>query len=390
MSWTNLILLLILLVGHVEICVTLINRIHSLRIQQEQLEKFRHIVDFFIISVLIILLIIPGWKYPGLLVDGKWNELHLIWKFYFACCALGSLGFLFSIIRWNIYRIPSIQKENHTEVINISKELNRKPVKQGHYSWMASIPGNQIFDVEFTEKIFKLPMMLKENGELTILHLTDFHYSGVLDLSFYEKVIEHAQQMKPDIIFFTGDLIDNVELRSWIPETLGKLSAPLGCYFILGNHDWNYEPDKTRETLKDSGWIDVSSSVIKFRFHDTNLELGGLELPWMGTYPEFQADKENNFRILLSHSPDHFKWAQSQNVDLMLSGHNHGGQVVLPVIGPVFAPSIFGVRYASGVFLQSGTLMSVLRGLAGIHPLRLNCRPEIVKYRIVSSLNSQE
>lgn len=386
MSWMNLILLLILIAGHAEICATFINRSHSLPIHQDRLKKERHLIDLLIASMPFVILIYPGWISPGLLRSGHWSDLNLYWKIYFTICAFGSLGGLISIIRWHFYRVPAIQDHNHTEVINIAKELKSRPVNRGHYSWMTSIPGNQIFEVEFSEHQYEMPINLKPNEELRILHLTDFHFTGILDLPFYEKVIDHLKEMNPDLIVFTGDLIDDPELIEWIPKTLGQLKAPLGCYFILGNHDWYYVPDQTREALKEIGWIDLGSRVIKFRFQNTFLELGGLELPWMGSYPEFDEVKENCFRILLSHSPDYYDWAQEQKVDLMLSGHNHGGQVVLPIIGPVFAPSLYGVRYASGVFYRSGTLMSVLRGLSGVHPLRWNCRPEVVQYKIVSSL----
>ncbi len=86
-----------------------------------------------------------------------------------------------------------------------------------------------------------------------------------------------------------------------------------------------------------------------------------------------------DFRLLLSHTPDHFAWARAHGVDLMLSGHNHGGQIVLPVIGPVFAPSRYGVRYAAGAFWSEPTLLYVSRGLSGRHPLRLNCPPELTR-----------
>ena len=71
--------------------------------------------------------------------------------------------------------------------------------------------------------------------------------------------------------------------------------------------------------------------------------------------------------------------AQARGVDLMLSGHNHGGQIVLPVIGPVFAPSQYGVRYASGAFWSDPTLLYVSRGLSGRQPVRINCPPELTR-----------
>ena len=99
----------------------------------------------------------------------------------------------------------------------------------------------------------------------------------------------------------------------------------------------------------------------------------------MGAHPDLDGVLGNAFRLLLSHTPDNIGWARRQNIDLMLAGHNHGGQVRLPAIGPVYSPSRFGTRYASGVFWEPPTLMHVSRGLAGRHPLRLNCPPELTR-----------
>jgi predicted MPP superfamily phosphohydrolase len=78
----------------------------------------------------------------------------------------------------------------------------------------------------------------------------------------------------------------------------------------------------------------------------------------------------------ISHSPDQFLWARNKGCHLLLCGHTHGGQVRVPGIGPIVAPSFHGSRYASGVFFQSPTVMHVTRGIAGTHPLRWWCAPE--------------
>ncbi|MCA9045221.1 MAG: metallophosphoesterase, partial [Planctomycetaceae bacterium] len=83
--------------------------------------------------------------------------------------------------------------------------------------------------------------------------------------------------------------------------------------------------------------------------------------------------------LLMSHTPDNFDFARQQSVDLMLAGHTHGGQVQLPLIGPVYSPSKYGCKYSSGTFFEAPTLMHVSRGLAGIHPLRWRCPPEITR-----------
>jgi hypothetical protein len=99
----------------------------------------------------------------------------------------------------------------------------------------------------------------------------------------------------------------------------------------------------------------------------------------MGRHPDFSEVSDDAFRLLLSHTPDNLPWAKRNNVDLMLSGHNHGGQVVIPILGPVYAPSVNGVRHASGAFWEPPTQLIVSRGISGKHPLRLNCKPELTR-----------
>jgi predicted MPP superfamily phosphohydrolase len=92
-------------------------------------------------------------------------------------------------------------------------------------------------------------------------------------------------------------------------------------------------------------------------------------------------------RILLAHSPDQLSWARRNDIDLMLAGHTHGGQIRFPLIGPILAPSRYGVRYAAGTFYLPPVVMHVSRGISGLQPLRFNCPPELTKLvlRCVSS-----
>jgi predicted MPP superfamily phosphohydrolase len=110
--------------------------------------------------------------------------------------------------------------------------------------------------------------------------------------------------------------------------------------------------------------------------------LGVNELPWFEPASNFDVVPRHDesglpLRILLAHSPDEFKWAQANEVDLMLAGHLHGGQVRLPLLGAIVSPSRYGVRYALGVFTAGNTVMHVSRGTGSLTPLRYNCPPEI-------------
>jgi predicted MPP superfamily phosphohydrolase len=112
--------------------------------------------------------------------------------------------------------------------------------------------------------------------------------------------------------------------------------------------------------------------------------VAGNELPWfvpaadMENCPRRSADRQQ-LRILLSHSPDQFGWARRWDFDLMLAGHTHGGQVCLPLVGPIFAPSWHGVKHAGGTFYTAPTLMHVSRGISAELPIRINCLPEVTK-----------
>jgi predicted MPP superfamily phosphohydrolase len=83
--------------------------------------------------------------------------------------------------------------------------------------------------------------------------------------------------------------------------------------------------------------------------------------------------------LVLTHTPDNIDWCRQHDIDLALAGHNHGGQIRIPGIGPLFVPSRFGRRYDAGTFHEPPTLMHVGRGLAGQEPLRYFCRPEVTR-----------
>jgi predicted MPP superfamily phosphohydrolase len=284
-----------------------------------------------------------------------------------------------SSVGWRLRRVPRHQLTNHSSTVDIAQRLGKKPVGEGPYRYLTRVPGNEIFRVEVSQKEYRLPRLPREWDGLSILHVTDLHLIGTIDRSFFEELFEVANDMRADLVVFTGDLLDRQDCNDWLPTTMGRLDAPLGRYFILGNHDWYLDHRATRQALCDCGWIDVAGRTIEIEHRGRRLAIGGTERPWMGEHPDFDTNSQDAFRLLLSHTPDHLEFARSQNVDLMLSGHNHGGQVVLPIVGPVYAPSQFGVRYAGGVFWREPTLLYVSRGISGQHPLRINCPPELTK-----------
>ncbi len=377
MIWLNGLIFAVLIAGHTEVQVMLLNRVHSQRLQRNVLRHFEHLHELLILLFPVLLVWFAGFRGPRLLVGGTWGNVGLDWRICFGICGLGFLSQMCCAVRWQRRRKPGVLTQEQSREIDVAKRLGEKPVGNGFLGRLARLPGNEVFRVEFAQKQFHLPALPAAWDGLTILLLTDWHLFGTPDERFYQEVVRELEDLSPDLICFTGDLMDNMNCLGWLPGLFGSLKSPLGQFFILGNHDWLLNPPAIRRVMEELGWQDVASRAITIEHRGLPLVIGGTERPWMGQHPDWEAEPEVGFRLLLSHTPDHFAWAKSQGVDLMLSGHNHGGQIILPIIGPMYTPSRFGVSYSAGSWYEEGTLLYVSRGLAGGHPLRYNCLPEV-------------
>jgi predicted MPP superfamily phosphohydrolase len=382
MSWINAIILLVLLAGHVELLVELVNRLHALPLSNRALRPIRHMHDIVLVASPVVWLACLGLGGPRLLAGGSWSDVSPAWMGYLVLCCLGAVALVASALAFRFRRLPRAQLSNHTNRLDIAARLGFRPVGDGQYKFLSRVPGNQLFQIEVNEKEYRLPRLPAAWDGLSIVHLSDLHLHGTPDRPYYEELSRLAGEMSADLVVFTGDLLDKARLVDWLPATLGHLHAALGCYFILGNHDWYLDPEPIRRRLVELGWNDVAGKTATVAHRGHRLLIGGSERPWMGNHPDFQsavAQPGEAFKLLLSHTPDNLPWARRAGVDLMLSGHNHGGQVVLPWVGPVYSPSLYGCRYAAGVFWREPTLLYVSRGISGKQPLRLGCPPELTK-----------
>ena len=152
--------------------------------------------------------------------------------------------------------------------------------------------------------------------------------------ALFEQVVDKVALWDADVIAFTGDLVDHDDAIAWI-EPVFAPTATLGKYAILGNHDVDHHPDRIGRELEgqrgfemiDGGWTTIARD-------GDRLALGGTSAPW-GPRLDWNARPSGVVSVVLSHSPDLFPRAIAAGIDLMLSGHNHGGQIRLPLIGPV-------------------------------------------------------
>jgi len=378
----SVIALVLAVTGHVAICVFLNNRLHAQgwpRPIIKSLSAFGHVVMTAGAAAAV-------WWWaenasdPRAAVAGYYGLIGL----YAALCILIAAGPLpLSLWRRRTCRTPAALCGNHSRLVDF-RTGGADIIGPGWRRWLVRLPLNEVLRLEINEKRLAVPRLDASLEGLSIAHLSDLHFTGVIGRRYFEEAIELANQMEPDIVAVTGDLLDKSRCLDWVPYTLGRLRARHGAFFVLGNHDLQVDCARLRETLEDAGLVDLSGQWHSLCINGCAVVLAGNELPWFRRAPSMsdcpgQIEGRRPLRILLAHSPDQIDWARKHDFDLLLAGHNHGGQIRLPLVGPVFSPSRYGVRYACGVFHEPPTLMHVSRGLSAKTPLRYECPPELTK-----------
>jgi len=359
-------------IGHFSIAVWLFNRLHAVALPRRA------------IKVLEKLLLLAA---AGVLVIGCFclGQAYIVWQAYLVICLLAAAAV---VPCWLIPKLrepaPAALLSNDTSFVDVTQRLGFRPLHGVETHVLSRIPGNQLLEIAVQRKTLKLPSLPKQLDGVTIAHLSDLHMTGQLGQEFYDCVVDETNALKPDLIVITGDILEKERCLPWIKPTLGRLQARHGKYFILGNHETRLaDVAPLRRTLVEAGLTDLGSRCEILSMRSTEFLIAGTELPWFGTTPDIAPETPHSalrtplFRILLSHSPDQFPWAKAHGFDLMLAGHNHGGQIRLPYLGALITPSWYGFRYAGGLYFESLTLLHVSRGLSGVHPIRLNCPPEL-------------
>jgi predicted MPP superfamily phosphohydrolase len=306
---------------------------------------------------------------------------HPIRLYLGACAAVGAASLFVKPLVESLRYDPNVLKHWTYDRRDVAKALGRKPLVGAFANFLGALPGNEILTLSVDRKRLALPRLPDELQGLTIAHLSDLHMTGRIGREYYAYLARQVNDLRPDVIAITGDIVEHEVCWPWLEESLGQLCAPLGVYFILGNHDLFVDGDKTRRLLLDAGLTCLSGRWLKADWNGATVLLVGNELPWIAPTTSLSETSplatEQEFRLALCHSPDQFRWCQRAGVDLALAGHTHGGQVQLPFLGVIASPSYHGTRYACGVFRCGRTVMHVTRGISGETPIRWRCPPEI-------------
>lgn len=245
--------------------------------------------------------------------------------------------------------------------------------------------------IEVTRQNIIHPLIPPIFNDFKIVQFSDTHLGFQLDFDHFEKIIQTISKEEPDLIIFSGDLVDNLLSFYEYEEIiiyLNYLQAPYGKFAVYGNHDHGgWGTDKYKQIMEASNFklLRNESQNIKIG-NDGEIIIAGIDDAMLGQ-PDFEKTfssiQERYFTLLISHAPDLIEEAKHYPVDFQISGHTHGGQVQLPFIGPLITPP-YGQKYVEGSYDISDHLrLYVNRGLGTTRlPYRLLSRPEITIFTL--------
>lgn len=227
----------------------------------------------------------------------------------------------------------------------------------------------------------------------TICQITDIHHSHTVSLDYIEGVVRMANSLEPDLMALTGDYIDmDREYMAPVIRCLSSLRARHGSVAVMGNHDYFIGREYSKDVISSNSIPLLENSHMMIESGGSSLCVAGVN-DLLEDTPDARAalaDVPTDIpRVLLSHHPDYAESIDIDlRVDLILSGHTHGGQVRLPFGVAPIVPSAFGQKYSGGLVRlarREGTKVYVSRGIGvSMIPVRFNCPPEITLIRLTA------
>ena len=306
------ILLIVAAVGNTAIWVAVINRMHASGWPHAIVGKVDKLFDLLIVVPPPLVACWLFWIDPRSLMP--WRVLAesdpqppviVIFSSYLAACWFVAGAVLWQRLRHAIWQDTSAVLRFHRSRNLAMRDVLHCPDHPHHA--IVHLPGNESLDLDLTERGLDVPNLPAALEGLSIVHLSDFHFTGKVGKPFFEEIVRISNSLEPEIVALTGDLIDKSPCIDWIPDTLGRLKARYGVYFIFGNHDLRVDWRRVRQVMEDCGLIYMGGCWRVIKVRGEPVLLAGNELPWfkpaadLGTCP---PRSEVSFRLLLAHSPD--------------------------------------------------------------------------------------
>jgi predicted MPP superfamily phosphohydrolase len=242
-----------------------------------------------------------------------------------------------------------------------------------------------------------IPGLPKALNGLCIGQLSDPHRCPFVPRARVERAVELLVQEEPDLVALTGDFVSYwADYAAEYPEVLAPLQPRWRCFACLGNHDHYTDPNAVAAALRKAGVTVLRNAHQLVTVDDAQMCIVGIDdigASGISAHRAAPADDlagaldgsptSDVMRVLLAHNPDFVMgdaFAEEtlrRPIQLVLSGHTHGGQVQLPMVGAPIVPSEYGSLFTGGLVEAAGTQIYVSRGVGSSWPLRFNCLPEV-------------
>ncbi len=383
----NFLCILLAILGHGFLWIGLANRLHALGIRR-RLIAILTAVCFFAGGA--IPLVIVWWLRQSDAAFSPANQravFGLLVDTYLVVCWIVAPVTLLRLVWLRVFcRPPAVLRFHRRRPAVINPASAAVTAAENKHHFLAHLPLNEILRLQVADCVLDVPRLAPASDGLSIVHLSDLHFTGRVGKAYFREVVRTSNELRPDLVLLTGDLVDNAACVEWLADTLGRLSARAGVYFILGNHDLRVDRGLIRRELERCGLIYLGSRWRQIAIDGAPIVLLGNERPWIKPAADTTGcpppAPSGPLRIAAAHSPDQFAWARAHSADLLLTGHTHGGQIRVPPLGAIVSPTMSGVKYISGAFYIPPTILHVTRGVSGDIPLRWNCPPEIACLRL--------
>lgn len=245
--------------------------------------------------------------------------------------------------------------------------------------------------VDVTQIRMKLPRLPAAFSGFRLAQISDLHFGGWMTREKLLPALELLQAQSPDAIAITGDFAHGSRestslVMDSVLDVFRTLTRRTPTFAVLGNHDYWTDPDLVRRFLNDTGIRELRNDVYPFEKAGECLYLCGVDDIWE-KHHDLKAVtgklSAQDCAILMAHEPDFADHSAATGCfDLQISGHSHGGQIVIPIFGPPMVPPL-GKKYHTGLYQVGRMFQYTNRGLGMVNPaVRFNCRPEITIFTL--------
>jgi len=286
-------------------------------------------------------------------------------------------------------------------VVHLTRPTRRKFLRAVFATLVAGVAADSCliepFEVTVEQVKLVVPRLPQALQGLRIVHLSDFHYGPFTGEREIRKAVEHANALHPDIAVATGDFVtaplhsQTVNRQMVNAEAcarlLSELHAPLGVFACLGNHDLSVDAYGITQILKARGINVVRNNALAIERDGGRMWVAGVDDVLYGRADldrTLARTPRSEFTVLLAHEPDFADHGKSYPIDVQLSGHSHGGQISLPLVGAPYYPPM-SRKYPCGLYRVGNLHLYTNRGIGTIFvPARFFAPPEVTLLTLFS------